>query len=150
MNYRKATYQDLSFIIDTYNANINALHGEIRDYRIWEKLLDKEGVEYFIVYSDTNLGWFRLDYSEVLELGMLQISPSHQREGVGRYIISVVEDIAKKKNYKEIIIHTTEDNVPAQKLYLSCGYELIEVGPCTTADGQERIGHTYKKEMQRI
>ena len=51
MNYRKATYQDLSFIIDTYNANINALHGEIRDYRIWEKLLDKEGVEILAINS---------------------------------------------------------------------------------------------------
>lgn len=39
----------------------------------------------------------------------------------------------------------TEDNLPAQALYRKAGYALIEVGPCTTADGKERVGYTFEK-----
>ena len=39
----------------------------------------------------------------------------------------------------------TEDNLPAQALYRKAGYALIEVGPCTTADGNEQVGYTFEK-----
>ena len=78
---------------------------------------------------------------------MLQVKTIYQHKGVGRYILSVVEDIAKEKDYKKIGIHTTEDNIAARTLYLSAGYSVTEIGPCITADGKERVGYTFQKEI---
>lgn len=67
--------------------------------------------------------WLRLDIEdEELWLGMLQVKPLYHRQGVGKYILSVVENIAKEKGIQRIGIHTTEDNIAARKLYLSAGY----------------------------
>ena len=52
-----------------------------------------------------------------------------------------------EEEVKKIGIHTTEDNLAARELYLSAGYELMEIGPCTTADGKERVGYTFQKEI---
>ena len=59
----------------------------------------------------------------------------------------VIEKIAKESGYQKIGIHTTEDNTAARTLYLSAGYTVTEIGPCTTADGKERVGYTFQKEI---
>jgi ribosomal protein S18 acetylase RimI-like enzyme len=59
----------------------------------------------------------------------------------------VVEEMAEKEGLKKIGIHTTEDNLPARGLYLSSGYDVTEIGPCTTADGEERVGYTFEKVL---
>lgn len=43
MRYAVAVEKDLSFIIETYNENIAALHGAHRSYDVWKKLLCKTG-----------------------------------------------------------------------------------------------------------
>jgi ribosomal protein S18 acetylase RimI-like enzyme len=94
------------------------------------------------------VGWFRLDKeAEGLWLGMLQIRPDCQRRGVGRAVLARAERLAAQWNYRSLGIHTTRDNEPAQGLYTACGYELTEIGPCTTADGVERIGYTFCKNL---
>jgi ribosomal protein S18 acetylase RimI-like enzyme len=94
------------------------------------------------------VGWFRLDKeAEGLWLGMLQIRPDCQRRGVGRAVLAQAERLAAQWNYRSLGIHTTRDNEPAQGLYTACGYALTEIGPCTTADGVERIGYTFCKNL---
>ena len=61
--------------------------------------------------------------------------------------LSAAENIAREKGYKRIGIHTTEDNIIARALYLSAGYTVTEIGSCTTADGKERVGYTFQKEI---
>ncbi len=146
--YSVATKKDIAFINETYNENINILHGVYRNHNAWKELLSDNNCTYYVVSSDNHVAWFRI-YVEAEELwiGMLQVKPIYQHKGVGRYILSVVEDIAKEKGYKKIGIHTTEDNIAARKLYLSAGYSVTEIGPCTTADGKERVGYTFQKEI---
>lgn len=62
-------------------------------------------------------------------------------------VVPTVENLAKEKGLKRVVIHTTEDNHTAQMLYSSSGYLLMEIGPCTTADGQKRVGYTYQKVL---
>lgn len=146
--YSVATEKDIAFINETYNENINILHGVHRNYNAWKELLSDKGYTYYVVSSDNPVAWFRIDVeTEELWIGMLQVKPIYQHQGVGRYILSVVEDIAKEKGYKIIGIHTTEDNIAARKLYLSADYSVTEIGPCTTADGKERVGYTFQKEI---
>ena len=140
-----ATEGDLPFIADTYNENMEALHGNCRTLEMWKALLQREGQAYYIVRDTQPVAWFRLDTEEDFELGMLQVKPACHRRGIGKFILSVTETLAKKKGFSKVIIHTTEDNLPAKALYLSAGYALTEVGPCTTADGVERVGYTFEK-----
>lgn len=149
MNYRVATEKDLPFIMEVYNQNIEALHGNNRDYEVWKKLFLNTNSVYYIVYIENPVAWFRVDYNEddSLELSMLQVKPTYHHQGIGKYILLIVEGLAKEKGLKKVVIHTTEDNHIAQKLYAFSGYLLVEIGPCTTADGQKRTGHTYEKTL---
>lgn len=148
MKYSIATEDNLKFISEIYQENIASLHGAHRDISAWKELLAEEKSAYYIVYAQEPVAWFRIDFEEEeLWLGMLQVKPTYQRQGIGRYILSVVEELAVKEGFQKIGIHTTEDNLAARALYLSAGYGVTEIGPCTTADGKERVGYTFEKEI---
>lgn len=148
MKYSIATEDDLKFIQETYDENLTSLHGVYRDIDTWKKLLMDEKNKYYVVCMQERVAWFRMDFEEdELWLGMLQVKPAYHRQGIGRYILSVVEELAVNEGLRKVGIHTTEDNLAARALYLSEGYEVTEIGPCTTADGKERIGYTFEKEI---
>ena len=148
LTYSLAIEGDIPFIRNVYNENIEKLHGTHRNSAVWKELLSKEDHTYYIVHADAPVGWFRLDEEDgQFFLGMLQVRPIYQRKGIGKYVLSVAETLAKEKGYDRIGIHTTEDNLPARALYLSAGYTVTEIGPCTTADGIERVGYTFQKEI---
>ena len=149
LKYSVASEKDLPFIMEVYNQNIEALHGNDRNSEVWRKLLSDINSAYYIVCSENPVAWFRVDYNEddSLELGMLQVKPIYHHQGIGKFVLSIVENLAKEKGLKKVVIHTTEDNHIAQMLYSSSGYLLMEIGPCTTADGQTRVGYTYQKVL---
>lgn len=147
LTYRPAVDADLPFIIDIYNRNIEALHGELRSFERWQEIFHS-GSEYYIVENSEAVAWFRIDAEEdILDLAMVQVSPEHHRKGIGRFIVESFEKIAKEKVFHNLVIHTTEDNTPARSLYLKCGYEVTEIDECTTADGATRVGYTFEKKI---
>ena len=146
--YLAAAENDIVFINETYNENIDRLHGVQRNEADWKELLLNNDSTYYVVNAETPVAWFRIDVEDgELWIGMLQVKPIYQHKGIGKYVLSVVEDIAREKGYKRIGIHTTEDNIIARSLYLSAGYTVTEIGPCTTADGKERVGYTFRKKI---
>ena len=146
--YRKATEEDIPFISRVYAENIAALHGIHKTYEKWKEHLSERDTIYYIVYDTAPVAWFRLDLEEDgLWLGMLQVSPQHHRKGIGRQILSFFEDMAKENGFRRVGIHTTEDNLAARALYTAAGYTLTEIGPCTTADGIDRVGYTFEKHI---
>lgn len=148
LHHRIATESDIAFISQVYTENLSALHGTLRTFDRWKELLSDRDTMYYIVYTDVPVAWFRIDSADDgLWLGMLQVKPKYQRKGVGRYVLSVVEAMAKERSCAKIGIHTTEDNIPARALYTSAGFDVTQIGPCTTADGTERVGFTFEKEI---
>ena len=146
MVYSVATEKDLPFIIETYNENIDALHGAYKDYDAWEKLISASDSRYYVVYHGHPVAWFRVDLEEDgFWLGMLQVRPCYHHQGIGKYVLTTVETMARKEGFQKVGIHTTEDNTAARSLYTSAGYFVTEIGPCTTADLQERVGYTFIK-----
>ena len=103
MKFHIATEDDLVFMCETYNKNVDSLHGTYRDIDTWKQLLADEKSEYYIVYTHEPVAWFRVDIEEnELWLGMLQVKPAYHRQGIGRYILSVVEKLAEKEGVKKI------------------------------------------------
>lgn len=148
LTYSIATQEDIDFIRQTYQENIESLHGNHRTNEDWKKLLLDKTSQYYIVRRGTPVAWFRIDPENGdLWIGMIQVKPMYHRQGIGKYILSAVEDLAREKGIKKVGIHTTEDNIPARSLYQSAGYAVTEIGPCTTADGIDRVGYTYQKTI---
>jgi GNAT superfamily N-acetyltransferase len=144
----EATEADVGFIAAVYAENMAALHGAPRSRETWVRLLAQPDTIYYIVYTTEPAGRFRLDKeADGAWLGMLQIRPAHQRQGLGRAVLAKAEALALQWGYRSLGIHTTQDNGPARGLYTACGYTLREIGPCTTADGVERIGYTFCKNL---
>lgn len=148
LKYYKASEIDIPFITETYNDNLQALHGVYRIASVWENLIRDEASTYYIVCAETPVAWFRTEFENgQLWLGMLQVKPIYQRKGIGRYILGVFEAIARESGCRCVGIHTTQDNLAAQALYEAAGYRLSEIGPCTTADGIDRTGYTFEKTL---
>lgn len=148
IHYRIATQKDIDFIALVDEENMAALHGAPRSWETWQALLADPHTIYYIVYNDEPAGWFRMDEEEDgMWLGILQISPFHQRQGIGRAVVAEAERLARQQGYQRLGIHATEDNAPALALYAARGYAVTEIGPCTTADGVERIGVTLCKNL---
>lgn len=144
----QATAQDIPFIDRVYRENMAALHGVSRSAETWKALLSDKNSIYYIVYTAQPVAWFRLDAEEDgLWLGMLQVCKACQRRGIGRAVLSAAEEIAREKGSNSLGIHTTQDNLAAQSLYRRAGYTLSEIGPCTTADGVQRVGYTFCKVL---
>ena len=98
--YSLATEKDIPFICKTYNENIDALHGLYRNEDVWQKLLADKDSAYYIVFADAPVAWFRTETEDgALWIGMLQVAPAYQRNGIGKYIISVVEKMAKAQGF---------------------------------------------------
>lgn len=143
-----AADSDLPFIAEVYNENVNALHGVHRSLDDWKRLFAKAETAYYIVHTDSPSAWFRIDREDGgFWLDMLQVKPCFFRQGIGRYVLSVAELMAKAEGFDKIGVHTTEDNLAALSLYTSVGYTVAEKGPCTTADGVERLGYTLYKKL---
>ncbi len=107
-----------------------------------------ENTRYYIVCQKEAVAWFRIDFEDGgIWLGMLEVAPDYQRKGVGKYVLSVAENMARETGFSKIGVHTTEDNLPARALYTSAGYSVTEIGPCTTGDGASRVGYTFEKEL---
>ena len=139
---------ELSFVMKTYDENIEALHGIHRNYETWKALIADAASAYYVVYKEEPVAWFRLDIENgEVWLGMLQVNQKYHRQGIGKYILRVAEELAREKGYYQLGVHTTEDNIAARNLYLSCGYQVTEYGPCTTADGKVRTGYTFQKKI---
>ena len=148
LEYCIATEEDIGFISQVYQQNIESLHGTPRSYEVWKKLLSVPEHTYYVVKRKAPVAWFRTDEENgEFWLGMLQVMPDCHRQGVGKYILAAAEALAKERGYKAVGIHTTEDNLAARALYLSAGYRVTEIGPCTTADGIDRVGYTFQKEI---
>ena len=61
------------------------------------------------------------DYIEIVSLN----SDIHN-QGIGSSLIKKVEELAKQKNYKRIIVVTTNDNINALDFYQKRGYNIIK------------------------
>lgn len=72
MKISVAYESDIPFIVEIYNANIDALHGIYRTCEEFKKMISDDNSIYYIVKNDVCIAWFRVDFAEdMLWLGML-------------------------------------------------------------------------------
>ena len=87
--YSVASEDDIVFINETYNENIDMLHGVQRNVDVWKELMSCKDSTYYVVNAETPVAWFRIDMEDGgLWIGMLQVKPMYQHKGIGKYVFS--------------------------------------------------------------
>ncbi len=145
---------DARFITIIYMSNVEVLHGTEILYKEWCQVLsekDSDEAHFLIHRGAMPCAWLKLNGladSEIGWLSMLAVEPTYQRRGVGEYAVHFAEEYLRGKGKRVVAIHTTEDNLPAKKLYEKCGYVLTAMEEREGDDGKRRLCHTYEKVIQ--
>lgn len=61
-----------------------------------------------------------------LVIHRLGVLPSHQKKGIGRKIVTYVEDLARKNNYSSVRLDTFSLNPESVKFYKNLNYKELE------------------------
>ncbi len=89
----------------------------------------------FILYIDDKPAGFAVCYDgfsthrckHVLNIHDVMISRLFQGSGHGKELLFGVMDFCRKHDYLKITLEVDDDNIAAQKLYHSCGFEDYQV-----------------------
>lgn len=144
---------DAVSVMTFYQQNIESLHGKQISLDEWKDVLspnDEDEQNFLVCRGCMSLAWLRINglfNKDMAWISMLAVSDKHHRQGIGSYAIEFYEKFVKEKGFRQIGVHTTENNIPAQNLYRKCGYDVTEYGECTTGNGVRHMGHTFVKEM---
>ena len=60
--------------------------------------------------------------SEIAELKRMYVQPGHRRNGIGRRMLRMIEDLARERGFREIWLETGIPQAAAVRLYESRGY----------------------------
>lgn len=63
------------------------------------------------------------DVTRVLSIG---VHPRHRRHGIGRDLMAVAEDVARRQRSDEVRLEVNTNNAGAIAFYRSLGYDLLE------------------------
>lgn len=72
----------------------------------------------FIWDINTSIPWFGI-----------AVADKYQGQGIGQKLIGEVCSYLQQKNYGGLILRTSTQNIPAQKLYEKCGFERMGTHP---------------------
>lgn len=89
------------------------------DHRFFVVAEDKEIIALAFIWDiDTSLPWFGI-----------AVDDKYQGRGIGKLLIDYIFSFLKAENYGGLILRTSTENIPAQKLYEKCGFEKIGTHP---------------------
>lgn len=97
---------------------------------IKERIENNESVIFLAMENDSPAGFVQL-YPIFTSVGMnrkwllndLFVAEDYRRHGVGKALMNKAKDLAVETRAAGILLETTKDNVKAQALYESLGYE---------------------------
>lgn len=144
---------DARFVAMLYGKNVEALHGNEITYAEWSRLIstnDPDERHFLILKGAVPCAYLKingLDSGDIGWISMLAVEPAFQRRGIGEYSVKYAEEFLHNIGKSSVCIHTTEDNIPAQKLYEKCGYIISERCEQITGDGVKRAEYTFSKQL---
>lgn len=136
------TDQTVRYVAMLYSKNIAALHGAEIPYSEWCGLIsagDTDERHFLIRKGAVPCAYLKINGLESGDdigwISMLAAEPAFQRKGIGTYAVCFAEKYLQNMGKSVVKIHTTCDNIPAQRLYEKCGYSLLD-------DGGDKLTYT--------
>ena len=133
----KVTKNDAEFINRLMNdksimERLNEVETSIHIWEVaireWEK--DPDEVNY-IIYEDTvSIGWLGvnnlLSQNKQAFIKIIALLPEYQSRGIGKRIISRALEELRQIGCNSVGLYTDNTNIPAQKCYKKCGFEITD------------------------
>ena len=143
------------------NDNVRNLHetalratGAFIEHGVWDDDLQnihsvylKTGGEFIVGTIDEKIvamGAFKKISDEVAEIKRMRVHPDYQRNGFGQMIYDELEQRARAKDFKKLVLDTTSPQKASQAFYLKNGF--VETHRRKNLDGMEFI--YYEKILQ--
>jgi ribosomal protein S18 acetylase RimI-like enzyme len=109
---------------------------DLRDIKKY--YLENDG-EFLIVLDNDKLvgmGAFRKITSHIAEIKRMRVAPEYQGQGIGKMVLTKLEESAIDKGYSTLILETSDKQTTANALYKNFGYvgikqEMIDGYNCT-------------------
>lgn len=134
MNILKVTLNELDQVSQLFNQ-YRMFYGQASNFEgakefIKERIENNESVIFLAVENNSPAGFVQL-YPIFTSVGMnrkwllndLFVAEDYRRHGVGKALMNKAKDLAVETRAAGILLETTKDNVKAQALYESLGYE---------------------------
>ncbi|KAF8832406.1 hypothetical protein HHX47_DHR1001400 [Lentinula edodes] len=83
---------------------------------------------------------------DILYCYELQISPLHQRKGLGKFLMKLLEVIGRRTKMEKIMLTVLDNNSAANDFYATIGFQLDECSP--SFEDPENEGDTEKVDYQ--
>ena len=125
---------DINFIYNLMSEenNLSALHTEIISLEEWQKAFaepqDSDEENFIVFKNDIPCAWLKLNglqNKEVAWISMLVVQDKFKHQGVGKFVVEFAIQYLKQCSYKQVKLHTTEDNLVAIGLYSKCGFSIV-------------------------
>jgi dTDP-4-amino-4,6-dideoxy-D-galactose acyltransferase len=115
-----------------FKTDINFSNNEfIRLYTEWiKKSISKEIATDIIVYKIDNkikgIITYKITPDQEIIIGLIAVNKEDHSKGIGKMLMSSLENIAFQKKLKKINVYTQFENKQALAFYQTCGYTIIE------------------------
>ena len=76
---------------------------------------------------------------EDAEILNLAVAPTHRRQGLGKRLLTALEDYAKQKGAERTLLEVREGNQAARSLYLAWGFEAYGIRKNYYENGENAI-----------
>ncbi len=125
---------DINFIYNLMSEenNLSALHTEIISLEEWQKAFaepqDSDEENFIVCKNDIPCAWLKLNglqNKDVVWISMLVVQDKFKHQGVGKFVVEFAIQYLKQRSYKQVKLHTTEDNLVAIGLYSKCGFSIV-------------------------
>lgn len=145
LKIRKYNNNDLTQVLDLHKRAMEVI-GAYKGDGPWDNDLKDIVNNYFknngmflvgeIEDKIITMGAFRKIDKNIAEIKRMRTYPEYQGKGLGKLILNELINFAKKYNYKELILETSDKQLRAKKLYINKGFkefknEIIDGFNCT-------------------
>jgi len=137
---KKPDESDINSILEIYNQGIEdriaTLETDTKDYAYMKDWLDKHNGRYNVIVAEQEgkiVGWASLNqynnrsaYDGVADISVY-ISREYRGRGIGKRLLSELENIAKENGFHKMVLFTFPFNQLGQGLYKKMGFREVGV-----------------------
>jgi len=122
-----ATNADFKTLVKQLNAYLKITDGDEHDY--YNQFNGIEDLKNVVVVYNSNVaigcGAFKPYDATSVEIKRMYVNPDVREKGIGKQILSALEEWAKELGYSNAILETGKRQVEAVKFYQKCNYKPI-------------------------
>lgn len=80
----------------------------------------------FTALANCNLNYSTWQAKPLINIHDFIVSPKYRKQGIGEFLLTGIENYAKKRGYCKLNLEVRKDNIKAQNLYKKAGYSDCE------------------------